>query len=102
MTKITINGKDYKIKYTLRALFIFEQITKKPFEMKTLLDNYVFFYSIILANNDNILEWNEFIDALDSDPTIFKQINDAVNQSVKVEDIIGGGEDDGSDGQKKS
>ena len=102
MKKITINGKDYKIKYTLRALFIFEQITKKPFEMKTLLDNYVFLYSIILANNDNILEWNEFIDALDSDPTIFQQINEAINQSAKVEDIISGGDDDGSDGQKKS
>lgn len=101
MKKITINGKDYKIKYTLRALFIFEQITKKPFEMKSLLDNYVFFYSIILANNEDILEWNEFIDALDSDPTIFQQINEAINQSTKVEEIIGG-DDDGSDGQKKS
>lgn len=100
MKKITINGKEYKIKYTIRSLFIFEQITKKPFEMNTLLDNYVFFYSIILANNEDVLEWNEFIDALDNDPTIFQQINDAVNQSAKVEDIIG--DDDASDGQKKS
>lgn len=101
MKKITINGKEFKVKYTLRALFIFEQITKKPFEIKTLLDNYVFFYSILLANNDdNIIEWNEFIDALDNDPTIFKQINDMVNQSTKVEEITEGEED--SNGQKKS
>lgn len=99
---ITINNKDYKVKYTLRALFIFEQITKKTFEVKTLLDNYVFFYSLILANNpDNILEWNDFIDALDNDPNIFKQINDLVNSSMKVEDLIGGDETD-KDGQKKS
>lgn len=101
MNKITINGKDYKVKYTLRALFIFEQITKKPFEIKTLLDNYVFFYSIILANNDdNILDWNDFIDALDENPALFTDINNIVNQSAKVEDIIDGGED--SKGQKKS
>lgn len=99
---ITINNKDYKVKYTLRALFIFEQITKKTFEVKTLLDNYVFFYSLILANNpDDILEWNDFIDALDNDPKIFKQINDLVNSSMKVEDLIGGDETD-KDGQKKN
>jgi hypothetical protein len=69
---ITINNKEYKVKYTIRALFIFEQITGKAFEIKTLLDNYIFFYSMILANNpENILDWNEFIDALDSDPSIF-------------------------------
>ena len=72
MNTITINNTEYKIKYTIRALFIFEQITGKAFEIKTLLDNYIFFYSMILANNpDNILDWNVFIDALDSDPSIF-------------------------------
>ena len=69
---ITINNKEYKVKYTIRALFVFEQITGKAFEIKTLLDNYIFFYSMIIANNpDNVLDWNEFIDALDSDPSIF-------------------------------
>ena len=72
MNTITINNTEYKVKYTIRALFIFEQITGKAFEIKTLLDNYIFFYSMILANNpDNILDWNIFIDALDSDPSIF-------------------------------
>ena len=51
MKQITINGKNYNIKYSLRALFIFEQITNKSFEIKTLLDNYIFFYSMILASN---------------------------------------------------
>ena len=72
MNTITINNTEYKVKYTIRALFIFEQITGKAFEIKTLLDNYIFFYSMILANNpDNILDWNVFIDALESDPSIF-------------------------------
>ena len=40
---ITINKVKYKVKYTIRALFIFEQITGKAFEIKTVLDNYVFY-----------------------------------------------------------
>lgn len=89
MNTITINNTEYKVKYTIRALFIFEQITGKAFEIKTLLDNYIFFYSMILANNpDNILEWNIFIDALDSDPSIFKQLNQIVEDEQKKQLLL--------------
>lgn len=76
MKKLTINNKEYNIKYSLRGLFIFEQITGKAFKIETLLDNYIFFYSLILANNkDNPLDWDEFIDALDSNPALMDEIN---------------------------
>lgn len=86
---VTINGVDYKIKYTIRALFIMEQITGKPFQVKTLLDNYIFFYSMILANNpDKILDWNDFIDALDNDPNLFKQLTEIGNSFTKKDSMF--------------
>lgn len=86
---VTINGVDYKIKYTIRALFIMEQITGKPFQVTTLLDNYIFFYSMILANNpDNILNWNDFIDALDNDPNLFKQLTEIGNSFTKKDSMF--------------
>lgn len=89
MKTIKINGKDYNIKYTIRSLFIFEQITGKSFEIKTLLDNYVFFYSMLLAcNTDDVLTWDEFIDALDNDPTILKQMNDVVEDQQKQSKVF--------------
>ena len=92
---ITINNKEYKVKYTIRALFIFEQITGKAFEIKTLLDNYIFFYSMILANNpENILDWNEFIDALDSDPSIFQQMNQLVETEQKKQLLLNDNSED--------
>lgn len=95
MNTIKINGKEYKVKYTIRALFIFEQITGKAFEIKTLLDNYIFFYSMILANNpDDVLDWNVFIDALDSDPSIFKQLNTLVENEQKKQQILVDDSDD--------
>lgn len=100
MKSITINDKEYKVKYTIRALFIFEQITKKPFEIKTLLDNYIFFYSMILANNpDDVLDWNVFIDALDSDPTIYQQLNQLLNSEQKKQNLL---VDDSDDKVKKN
>jgi len=90
MKKITINGTDYKIKYTIRALFIFEQITGKPFAINTLLDNYIFFYSMILANNqDNVLDWDTFLDALDNNPKLYQDIAEIVTEQNKKDNLFG-------------
>lgn len=99
MKTIKINGKEYNIKYTIRALFIFEQITKRPFSIKTLLDNYIFFYSMILANNkDNILDWDEFIDALDSDSSLLQELTAINEEALKKDELF---DDDSKEEEKK-
>ena len=86
---LTIKKKKYTVKYTLRALFIFEQITKKPFEIKSLLDNYIFFYSMILANNpDATLLWDDFIDAIDNDKNLVEQLNKIVDDYQKKDNLF--------------
>lgn len=95
MKQLTINGKNYNVKYSLRALFIFEQITNRPFEIKSLLDNYIFFYSMILASNKDKepLDWDEFIDALDDNPKLLADMNDIVLQQQKTEQMISPNDD---------
>lgn len=91
MKTITINGENYKVKYTIRALFLMEQITGKPFEIKTLLDNYLFFYCMILANNkdkEKILGWDEFVDALDNDKELMKQLTDIQLEEQKKNELL--------------
>ena len=102
MKQITINGKNYNIKYSLRALFIFEQITNKSFEIKTLLDNYIFFYSMILASNKDKepLDWDEFIDALDESPNLLVEMNDIISKQQNVDKLINQDKEEGE--QKKS
>ena len=104
MKQITINGKNYNLKYSLRALFIFEQITNKPFEIKTLLDNYIFFYSLILASNKDEapLDWDEFIDALDESPNLLVEMNDIISKQQKVDKLINRNDDNEDGEQKKS
>ena len=98
---ITINNKEYKVKYTIRALFIFEQITKRPFEIKSTLDNYLFFYSMILANNpDTPLDWDEFIDAMDNDVSLIGQLNKIIADSQKKNELFDEVTED--NGEKKS
>lgn len=98
---IEINGKNYQVRYTIRALFIFEQITGKPFKIETLLDNYLFFYSMILASNkDQVLEWDDFINAIDEDPTLFQRIADIVGEQQKKDKVFAV-DDDTNEGEKK-
>ena len=86
---ITINKVKYKVKYTILALFIFEQITGKAFEIKTLLDNYVFFYSLILANNpDNTILWDDFVDALDNDKKLINQLNKFLQEQEQKNNVF--------------
>ena len=89
MKLITLKNKEYKITHTLRALFIFEQLTGRPFEIKTMLDNYIFFYSVIIANNpDNILDWDDFIDALDESPNLLTEFTELNQEQNKVDTLF--------------
>lgn len=99
MKEITINDTVYKIKYTIRALFIYEQITGKSFKIESLLDNYLFYYSIILANNpDNVIDWDDFINALDENPKLILEFGKLMNNEEKKEKVF---EVEDGEGKKK-
>lgn len=68
---ITINNKEYTLKYTIKALFIYERITDKPFKFEGLYSEYLLFYCVLLANNEFNLSFDEFIDICDDDPALF-------------------------------
>lgn len=100
MEKIKIGNKKYNLKYTIRALFLFEQITKKSFKIETLLDNYIFFYCMILANNpDNPIDWDKFIDAVDNDNTLYTKMAEIVAKQQKENNLFEDGEE--KDGEQK-
>lgn len=70
---IKIKDIEYKLKYTLRALFIYERITGKSFKFEGLYSEYLLFFSILVANNENFtITFDEFIDICDEDPKLFE------------------------------
>ena len=69
--EITIKDNAYKVKYSIRSLFVFEQLTGNTFKLEKLMDEYILFYAMILANNpDTSLTFDEFIDECDTDPSL--------------------------------
>ena len=105
MNTIKINGEEYVIKYTIRALFMWENITGKPFKINTLLDNYIFFYCMLLAYHTyKVLDWDSYLDALDSDTTLFSQMTEIVNKAEEEKKVFdnSSASDTTKDGEKKS
>jgi len=103
MKTISINGKDYKVKYTIRALFIFEQITGKAFKLETMLDSYIFYYSMILANNkDQILQWDEFLDALDENPKLLQDMEKVMKEEDGKNSLFNDNKEDNNSTEKKN
>ena len=84
-----INDKDYKLKYTLRALFIYEQITGKVFNLQTITDEYLFFYCILLANNPDMnLTFDDLISAIDEDANIIIQFQNFMKSVLEKQSIF--------------
>ena len=86
---IEINGKSYEFKYSLRAMFIWESVTDKPFEIRTLMDTYIFAYACLVANPDNpTLDFNDFIDHCEIYPEVMEEFNKYINEQMKVKETI--------------
>lgn len=63
--KVTYKEKEYELKYSFRALMLYENITQKSFQPKNVTDMITFFYSVLLASAKEPIDFNEFIDWLD-------------------------------------
>lgn len=64
--KIKINEKEYEVKNNIKAMIVYEGITEKPFEIKTLTDFYTYCYAMVYANNtENVPEFDKFLEWFD-------------------------------------
>lgn len=102
MEKIKIKKKNYNVKYTLRSLFLYEQVTGKAFELRSTMDTFVFYYCMVLANNpDTKLTFDEFIDAFDNDPKLAAKFSQILVQQSEKQRMLGNQEEEGEDGDEK-
>ncbi len=100
---IKIKEQTYKLSYTIRGLFIFEQITDRQFNAKSTIDFYLLFYSLLLANNsDNFkLSFDEFINECDSNKQLFIDFLEFINKEFDLQNQFAKQEEDDDTDKKK-
>ena len=72
-----------------RAMMIWEAITGKAFDLKLISDRLLYLYCLLLAADPEIdLTWDDFVTALDEDPTVEAQFLAAVGVAEKAAAIF--------------
>ncbi|MDD3038257.1 hypothetical protein [Bacteroides sp.] len=85
MKTIPLNETDFILKYTLRAFFVFENISGYPFQFGKLVDEYLLFYSFLLANNETFnVDFSKFIDLCENDLTLFDQFKEFLLNEIEL------------------
>lgn len=99
---IKIKNVEYAVKPGMKAIMIYEKITDEPFRIKTTTDilSYIF-SSILSADPDCRLEFNDMIEAFDEDPKLFQDAIDSVLSRSSVENVVQLSRDDGGSEPKK-
>ena len=86
--KVTIKGKEYEIRFSLRVLFKHEEVCGHPFEGKRLQELYMLMHCALLAlNEDYTLTFDELIDYCDEDKSVFETFQQVLSDSQKRDQI---------------
>ena len=81
--EVTIKVKTYEMRYTFRAMLIYEKITDKSFSPQGLSDVLMFFYSTILAVDKDIeFSFDEFLDFCDENPNLVAEFADWLTRVI--------------------
>lgn len=69
--KITIKDKEIELKYSIRALIMFENVAENAYTGASITQVLTLMYCIILTSaKDYTLDWNEYLDWIDENPNI--------------------------------
>ena len=98
---ITIGGKEYRIKYTLRGLFVYEHITGVPFSPEKSLNVYILIFCFLMVSNEDFrMTFEEFTDILDEEPETVKSIFKWMEDETRRMSMISGDQPEQEDKKK--
>lgn len=84
MKTVVINGKEWKLAYNLRSLFIYEEAAGHPYKAEKTIDTYLLFWSMLSANNpDFSMEFEELVDACDADMELYQAFAEVMEDHWK-------------------
>lgn len=87
--KITINDKEIELKYTMRSMMLYENITEKSFTPSTMTDLITFMYCIVVSSSkDYSLKFDDFIDYLDENPAVLNEFSEWIVNIISANDNL--------------
>lgn len=86
---LVINEKDIELKFTLRSMMMYENITGKTFAPETISDILTFMYCVVVASSkDYSLAYDDFIDWLDDNQMKLNEFSLWLAEVIKNQDFL--------------
>ena len=87
---IKIREQEVKLRYSMRALFQYENITGQSFNPKTLQDFCTFFYCVVCSSNKDLdLTFDDFIDeVIDPNPQVMNEFAQWLNSTMQKSSFL--------------
>lgn len=84
---VNINGKEITMKPGTQAIIICEEITGKPFELKTNKDVMAYIYASMMAGTPDLeLDFRDLLDALD-DTELLRQCINIITKRTSIQKV---------------
>ena len=84
--QITLNKKKITLKYTLRAMMMYENMTQKSFSPNTITDVITFMYCVVIASSkDYSITFDQFIDYIDEHPDTMTKFAEWIQDTSNVQ-----------------
>ena len=89
---ITIRQKQVELRYSMRSLFSYENITGQSFNPKTLQDFCTFFYCVVCSSNKDLdLTFDDFIDeVIDPNPQVMNEFAEWLSKTMQKNTFLSG------------
>lgn len=86
---VTINKKKITLKYSIRALIMYENITQQDYTHTNINDTLTLFYCYVLTSaKDYSLTWDDFLDFIDKDMNVIQEFNEWIATVTAVNDKL--------------
>ena len=84
MRTVIIQGKEWKLAYNLRTLFVYEETAGHPYKGEKTIDTYLLFFAMLIANNAEFsMSFDEFIEECDADMNLYGTFVEVVEEHGK-------------------
>ena len=86
---IKINDRDITLKYSMRAIMLYEAIQKKPFAPESTTDVLVFLYCVLMGSAKDLdLDFNNFLDIVDDNPSILVDFSEWLTSEISKNNTL--------------
>ena len=90
--KVRIKEQEVELRYSMRSLFMYENITGASFNPKSLQDFCTFFYCVVCSSNKDLdLTFDDFIDeVIDPQPELMNQFAEWLSKTMQKNNFLSG------------